>query len=140
MKVLFHQKRFLQKRRNWQEKAFIFMLLLFLFSVRGFCQNTIPVKGKVTNQSGEPVVGASVLIKGTTKGVTTSPDGTFEINAEPSAMLIVSFVGFTDKEVKVNGNQFLNITLSRSETGLNEVVVIGYGSQRKEAITGSVSS
>ncbi|MGN6604879.1 MAG: SusC/RagA family TonB-linked outer membrane protein [Ginsengibacter sp.] len=140
MKVLFHQKEFLQKRGNWQGKGFIFILLLFLFSVPGYCQNSMLVKGKVTDESGQPIVGASVVIKGSSKGVTTSPDGTFEINAEPSSTLVISFVGFADKEVKAKDNQFLNITLSRSETGLNEVVVIGYGSQKKEAITGSVSS
>jgi TonB-linked SusC/RagA family outer membrane protein len=140
MKGLSTQTLLPTQSKSWKKLFPLFVLPLLLISFAGYSQNAIDVRGKVTSESGQPVVGASVVIKGSNKGATTNSDGSFEINAQPSSTLVISFVGFTDKEVKVKGNQFLNITLNRTETGLNEVVVIGYGSQRKEAITGSVSS
>jgi len=139
MKGLQKQNRPLQICKRWQTKLPLFILLFFLIPFSGFSQS-INVKGRVTDQTGQPVVGASVMVKGANLGVTTNANGDFEIQASPNSMLVVSSVGFTDQEVKVNGNQFLNVTLNRSVTGLNEVVVIGYGTQRKEAITGSVST
>ncbi len=140
MKVLFNQTRFLQKRRNWQGKAAILILLLFVFSMPGYSQNTLTVKGKVTDDIGQPVIGASVIVKGEQAGTSTNADGNFEIKAPANGTLVISSVGFTEQEVKVKGNQFLNVSLSRTETGLNAVVVVGYGTQRKEAVTGSVAS
>jgi len=140
MKVLFHQKAFLQKCRNWQGKFCAFFLLLFLFSMSSYSQNLPMVKGKVTDENGQPIIGASVIVKGEQNGVSTNSGGEFEINASPNASLIISSVGFIEQEVKVKKDHVMNVTLHRTVTGLNEVVVIGYGSQRKEAITGSVST
>lgn len=140
MKVLFHQKAFLQKCRNWQGKFSIFILLLFLFSFPGYSQNSTIVKGKVTDDTGQSVAAASVIVKGERKGVSTTSNGSFEINASPTSTLVISSVGFFTTEIKVNGDQFLNIILKHSATGMSEVVVIGYGTQRKEAVTGSVAS
>lgn len=140
MKVLFHQKAFLQKCRNWQGKFSALFLFLFLFSVPGYSQNSTIVKGKVMDESGQPVVGASVIVKGEQNGVSSSSDGTFQINVAPNSTLVISFIGYVEQEIKVKGSQFLNVSLSHSETGLNTVVVVGYGTQRKEAITGSVAS
>ena len=140
MKVLFAQKTFLQKCRNWQGKFSFFILLLLLFSIPGYSQNSINVKGRVTDETGQPLTGASIMVKGEQNGVSTNAKGGFEINASPNSILVISSVGFTEQEVKVKGNQFLNVSLNRSETGLNEVVVVGYGTQRKEAVTGSVAS
>ncbi|MGN6267167.1 MAG: SusC/RagA family TonB-linked outer membrane protein [Ginsengibacter sp.] len=140
MKVLFNQTRFLQKCRNWQGKAAILILLLSVFSMPGYSQNTLTVKGKVTDDIGQPVIGASVIVKGEQAGTSTNADGNFEIKAPANGTLVISSVGFTEQEVKVKGNQFLNVSLSRTETGLNAVVVVGYGTQRKEAVTGSVAS
>lgn len=128
------------KSRSWKKWFPFFVLPLLFCSFAGYSQNTMKVRGKVANESGQPVFGASVIVKGLTNGVSTDEKGDFEINAAPNSTLVISSVGFTEKEVKVEGKKFLNITLNRSETGLNEVVVIGYGSQRKEAITGSVAS
>ena len=106
----------------------------------GYSQNPTLVKGKVTDESGQPVVGASVIVKGQQNGVSTSSDGTFQINAAPNSTLVISSIGYVEQEIKVKGNQFINVSLSHSETGLNAVVVVGYGTQRKEAVTGSVAS
>ena len=140
MKVLFHQKIFLHRCRNWQGKSSIFILMLFLLSISGYSQNAISVKGKVTDESSQPLAGASVLVKGQQSGTSTSPEGNFEIKAPANGTLIISSVGFTDQEIRIRGNDFINVTLNRTETGLNEVVVVGYGTQRKEAVTGSVAS
>lgn len=139
MKGLQKQNRILPMRKRWQTKLPLFIFLFFLIPFSGFSQNT-NVKGRVADQSGQPLGGASVIVKGENSGVSTNGNGDFEIKASPNSTLVISSVGFTDQEVKVNGNEFLNVALNRSVTGLNEVVVIGYGTQRKEAITGSVSS
>ncbi len=140
MKVVFHQKAFLQKCRNWQGKFCTLFFFLFLLSAPGYTQNPAIVKGKITDESGQPVVGASVIVKGEQKGISSSSDGTFQISADPNSTLVISSIGYVEQEIKVKGSQFINVSLSRSETGLNTVVVVGYGTQRKEAITGSVAS
>ncbi|HXR82834.1 MAG TPA: TonB-dependent receptor [Hanamia sp.] len=139
MKGLQKQNPTLHICRRWQTKLPLFILLFFLVPLSGFSQNT-NVKGRILDPSGQPVVGASVIVKGENSGISSNANGDFEIMAPPNSTLLISSVGFTDQEVKVRGNEFLNVTLNHSVTGLNEVVVVGYGSQRKEAITGSVSS
>lgn len=140
MKVLFHQKTFMRKCRKWQGKISILSLFLLLCNVPGFSQNSLTVKGKVTNETGQPLAGASVIVQGNQTGTSTDGEGNFEIKAPSNSTLIISSVGFADQEVKLKGDQFLNVALNRTETGLNEVVVVGYGTQRKEAVTGSVAS
>ncbi|MEO6980690.1 MAG: TonB-dependent receptor, partial [Mucilaginibacter sp.] len=87
-----------------------------------------------------PVSGASIVVKGLSTGANSDNKGAFEINANPKSTLIISSVGYVDKEVSVKGNSFLNVTLTQSKNELSEVVVVGYGTQRKEAVTGSVAS
>lgn len=96
-------------------------------------------KGVVTNQRGEPVAGASVVVKGTQNGTTTDASGLFSINAAPGAVLVVSNVGFQNMEASVrNGN--LSFQLTDASGNLNEVVVVGYGTQRKKDLTGAVAT
>lgn len=140
MKDLFTKKIFLQACRKIKGIVPFFMLPLLLFSISGYSQKTLPVKGRITDEGGQPVGGASVIVKGMTNGVSSNDDGDFEINASSNSTLVISSVAFLPREVKVNGKQFLNISLSRSEKDLGEVVVVGYGTQRKEAVTGSVGS
>lgn len=125
---------------KYSRPLFLIILFLDLFAFNAFSQNSLFIKGTVLNEKGEPVSGASITVKGTTTGASTNGNGDFEISASPKSTLVITSLGYSSKEVVVNGESFLNITLQESATGLNEVVVIGYGSQRKEAITGSVSS
>ncbi len=118
---------------------FKFIVLLCLISVCASAQN-IAVKGVVKDTSGEPIIGASVLEKGTTNGIITDLDGNFSLQAKKGSVLVVSFIGYKTQEVTVNSVQFLKITLLEDSKTLDEVVVIGYGTQRKEAVTGSVAS
>ena len=140
MKDLFKRNPFLLQCRKNLKILSLFILSLLLFTSSGYSQNSLLVKGRVTNESGQPVQGASVIVKGLTTGASTNSNGNFEINASPSSTIIISSVGFVRQEVAVNGNQFLDVTLQLSATDLGEVVVVGYGTQRKEAVTGSVAS
>ncbi|UGU17631.1 TonB-dependent receptor [Sinomicrobium kalidii] len=100
----------------------------------------LSVTGKITSEDGMPLVGASVLEKGTTNGVVADFDGnyTIEVSSE-DAILVVSYVGFKALEVPVDGRKVINVTLQEDLAQLDEVVVVGYGTQRKQDLTGAVS-
>lgn len=110
--------------------------------------NTLPVEvvqqsvnGTVTDQDGVPLPGANIVEKGTTNGVTADFDGNFSMEvADENATLVVSYIGFATKEVDVNGQSAITIILEESAAGLEEVVVVGYGTQKKINLTGSVAS
>ena len=102
-------------------------------------EQAIQVKGKVVDNIGEPVIGANVVVKGTTTGVITSIDGSFAIDAVKGSTIVVSFIGYLSQEVKVTGN-FLNITLENNTELLDEVVVVGYGVQKKANLTGAIAT
>ncbi len=99
------------------------------------------VTGKVTAKGGEPIVGASVLVKGTSTGTTTNEQGVYTITATKGTVLVFSNVTYVDQEITVGDNTTINVELSPTAGGnLGEVIVVGYGTQRKEAVTGSVAS
>src|SRR5690606_16842349 len=116
-----------------------FLLLMFCISVTSFGQ-TQSVQGVVTSE-GEPVPGALVMVKGTQKGTVTDIDGSYSIDAASGDVLVVSFVGYTTKEVTVVGGQTtINVNLDLSTSDLSEVVVVGYGSQIKKEVSGAIQS
>lgn len=99
------------------------------------------VSGLVTDSKGEPITGANVLEKGTTNGVISDIDGKYSINvASNNSILIVSFVGYTSQEVTVGTQTTVNVSLEESAIGLDEIVVVGYGTQQKRAVSGSVAN
>jgi TonB-linked SusC/RagA family outer membrane protein len=102
----------------------------------------LQVSGKVTDSNtGEPLTGATVMVKGTKIGITTSADGTYTINVPAgSDILVFAFIGYTTQEVNVSGRTTLDVALISEITGLEEVVVVGYGTQRKVNLTGAVSA
>jgi len=102
-------------------------------------QQTKKVTGRVSDSMGT-LIGATIMEKGTTNGVVTDYDGNFSINVQPGATLVVSYVGYVSQEIKVGNQSNLNIMLEDEGRNLNEVVVIGYGTQRREAVTGSVAN
>lgn len=126
------------RRLPWEKMMFsaFFLLLLTLFAQ---AQN-ITVKGRVTNETGQGVPSASVTVKGTPNGVTTNNEGYYQINAPSNATLVISSVGFGSIEVDIKGRTTVDAKLSSTGTTMEQVVVIGYGTQRKEAVTGSVAS
>lgn len=98
------------------------------------------VNGKITDSSGEALIGVTVLVQGTTNGTTTDFDGNFSLQAAPDAVLEVSYIGYKTQTIPVNGQSVVNMTLSTDSEILDEVVVIGYGTVKKSDVTGSVSS
>jgi TonB-dependent starch-binding outer membrane protein SusC len=119
--------------------GFLFAMLFISIPIFGQAQS---VRGVVTTEpDNEPLPGALVMIKGTQTGSVTDIDGSFTINASPGDVLVVSFVGYATREVTVaSGQTTYNINLSLSTSYLTEVVVVGYGSQLKKEVTGSVQS
>lgn len=99
------------------------------------------VKGVVSDASGEPLIGATVIEKGTTNGTATDIDGFFQLNLKDAkkGVLVVSYVGYATQEVEVKGQTDLQITLQEESSLLNEVVVVGYGQQKKESVVGAIS-
>ena len=98
------------------------------------------VRGKVVDASGEPVIGASVVVKGTTTGVITDLDGNFILsNVSGQAVLVISYVGYKSQEIAVSGKSAINVTMQEDSEMLDEVVVVGYGAMKKSSLTGSVT-
>ena len=99
------------------------------------------ISGTIRDQAGEPLIGVNVLVQGTTNGTATDFEGRFTLeNIDENAILVISYIGYQTQEVPVSGRANLNITLSSDSQLLDEVVVIGYGTQRRRDLTGSVSS
>lgn len=102
-------------------------------------QADIVVTGRVSDKSGETLIGVSVNIKGTNKGVATNVNGEFSISAPEDATLIFSYLGFETYELRLSGQTKLSIILNQADSQLEEVVVVGYGTQKKATLTGAVS-
>jgi TonB-linked SusC/RagA family outer membrane protein len=116
------------------------VLLCFFFINSAFAQN-VTVKGKVTDAAnGETLIGVSVSVKGTSTGTQTDVNGAFSLSAPSNATLVFSYLGYDAQEVPVNGQTLLDVKLKAKSSALNEVIVIGYGTQRKIDNTGSVAS
>ena len=117
------------------QKPLVFLFLLCLFPLGAMAQSA--VKGTVNDDSGEPIIGASVVEKGTTNGTVTDFDGNFALNVKSGATLVVSYIGYTTQEIAVNGQSTINVTLKEDNALLDEVVVVGYGVQKKKLVTGA---
>ena len=115
------------------------VLLVLLITIAPAWAQTQRVSGRVLTVSGKPVEGASVQAKGVKAGTTTNSNGEFSLTAPATATIVVSSVGFTPQEVKASSDA-MTITLAESSTGLSDVVVVGYGTQRRAAVTGSIVS
>ncbi|MBD8983141.1 MAG: TonB-dependent receptor [Bacteroides cellulosilyticus] len=116
--------------------------LLFLMCLMPLCafSQSITVKGIVKDATGETVIGASVVEKGTTNGVITGLDGDFTLQVQDNAVLVISYIGYVTQEIKVSGTAPINVTLKEDAKALEEVVVIGYGTARRSDVTGSIAS
>lgn len=117
-------------------KMICFTLAIQVFALMGFAQNTT-AKGRVLNEKAEPVSGASVVVKETGAGTSTDAAGNFSIIATKGSTIIISAINFETKEIKVTDATTYDVTLIASDKSLGEVVVIGYGTQRKKDVTGS---
>lgn len=95
------------------------------------------IHGTVTDPNGEPLIGATVMVKGTSKGTATDIDGNYVLDAKPGDILVVTYVGYTPSEVKVGNSPIINIELQENNNSLDELVVVGYGVQKKKLVTGA---
>ena len=121
-------------------KKISLVLTALLMSFTLFAQN-IAIRGTVTDAStGEPVAFASIAVKGTMNGTSSAMDGTYTLNVPANAILVVSFVGYKTQEVAVNGRNVIDCALAPDAEYLDDVIVIGYGTTRREAKTGAVST
>lgn len=130
--------------RKTCQRSFISLLLvgcmLFLNNIGIVAQNT-PYKGKVVDAtSNEPLIGVSILEKGTSNGVITDIDGNFNIQTNPEAVLVFSYIGYSTVERKASECNGITIKLAEDSKMLQEVVVVGYGVQKKVNMSGSVSA
>ncbi|HOF20675.1 MAG TPA: SusC/RagA family TonB-linked outer membrane protein, partial [Bacteroidales bacterium] len=116
------------------------IILMLLLPLSVFSQKTT-IKGTVTSESGNPLAGATVQVKETASGTITGPDGKYSIEVDDrSAILVFSFVGYESREIPVQDRNVVNVVLESEIKGLDEIIVIGYGSQKKSDITGTVAS
>lgn len=117
----------------------LMLLLAMVWSLSLSAQDGA-LSGRITDEgSGEGLAGASIVVKGSKRGTTTDANGNFKINAEPNAVLQISSIGFVSKEVTVGNRSQINISLASDNKSLEEVVVVGYGTQKKTSLTGAVS-
>ncbi len=119
-------------------KTKIILLLLFLISVCGFSQN-ITITGVVTSsEDNMPIPGVNVIVQGTTRGTSTDFDGNFSIQASKGEILEISYIGFRTKLITIASQNVINVVLDVDVESLDEVVLVGYGTQRKADLTGSI--
>ena len=128
----------LQKKTTWF-KSIVALTCLLLTSASAFAQ-TKTVTGTVTDAANEPLIGASVLVQGTSTGTITDMDGKYSISVTPDDVLAFSYVGMTSQSVKVGAQTVINVTLKEDSQVLAETVVIGYGSAKKRDLTGSITN
>lgn len=117
-------------------RLIVTLLLLIAIPTMGYAQKMI--SGTVSDESGEPLMGVTVLVKGTKQGVSTDLDGKYNIKAGDGSMLTFTYIGMTPVDVKIGGKSVINVTLKQDSQNLDEVVVVGYGTQKKVNVTGSI--
>ncbi len=126
--------------KNTLFRVMALALVLLAFSPLLRAQNTLHVKGRITDETGRPVAKAAVQVKGTSTGVTADDNGSFEITAPSNATLVISAVGFGSREVAVNNKASIAVVMNSATKELEQVIVVGYGTQRRRDITGAVTS
>ena len=130
-----------QNKNHGLPQRMLCTLFIFLISITAAIAQNVTVKGKVVDANGEALIGVNVSVKGTTIGTITDLDGNYTLQApNAKSTLTFSFIGFQSTDVAVNNQSTINITLKEDSQNLDEVVVVGYGVQKKVTVTGSVAS
>ena len=127
-------------QKNYFKGMMLLVLFVALLSPMSIWAQNIQLTGVVTDASNEPVIGASVVEKGTTNGVITDYEGNFTLNVSANATIVISYVGFQTQEIAVNGRSHIKTILKEDNEVLDEVVVVGYGTMKKSDMTGAISS
>src|SRR5690606_26621442 len=119
---------------------FIMVLIMTCFIQQVFAQN-LSVNGKITDGTGTELTGVSVFIKGSTTGTSSDPNGNYSINVPTNgAVLVFSYVGMVKKEIPVNSSGVINVIMEDEAGSLEDVVIVGYGTQRRASVTGSIAT
>ena len=121
-------------------KKFTCFLIALFGGFFSMYSQSMTVQGKVTDQNDIPLLGVNVLVKNAAKGTTTDFDGNYSIEVSPNETLVFSYLGYEAKEFVINDSQTLNVVLNEDQAALDEVVVVGYGTQKKSVTTGAISS
>ncbi len=122
------------------KQKILILVLAFIFSSFAFAQDGFSVSGTILDEFDQPLPSASVVEKGTTNGVSTDFDGNFTIEVtNQNAVLLISYIGYAEQEIPVNGQSQINATLEPSASTLDEVVLVGYGSSKKKDLTGAIT-
>jgi len=116
------------------------LFFFYAFAVNAQGTQRLTVRGVIKNDSGQAITQASVVVKGQSEGVSSNDQGQFEISANSNAVLVISSVGYQNREVAVNGRMSLTIVMVKTSASLEQVVVVGYGTQKKRDVTGSIVS
>ncbi|WP_297098604.1 TonB-dependent receptor [uncultured Draconibacterium sp.] len=125
--------------KNYLIKTLV-LVLGILINTSLFAQDTRTIKGTVVDDQDMPVIGATVIVKGTTIGIPTNVDGDFELNVPTDKeILVISFIGMETKEIDISNQSQINVTLESSSVQLEETVVVGYGQQKKESVVGAIT-
>lgn len=124
-----------QKIPIFKTKFLLMLLIVIATFSQAIAQN---IKGKISDENGDGLPGVNILVKGTNAGAITDAKGMYSINAGKNAVLVITYVGFTSKEIPINGRTAIDISLTADNKSLEEVVVVGYGTQRKATVTGAV--
>jgi len=146
MKIHLLKKKEKMKSKNclFRENSFlrIFVIIFFCvcFADLGYAQSAKTITGKITEANGDPIVGASVNINGSNAGTVTDVNGNFTLQAPEKALLDISYLGFKSKRITIGASDSYTIKMDEDVQGLDEVVVVGYGTQKKTTLTGSVSA
>lgn len=137
--LLFKKKSLLKNGRIYLLRSTM-LLLCILISSFGFAQNTRSVKGQVVDERNDPVIGATVIVKGTQIGVPTNVDGNFSLEIPvDNQVLVISFIGLESQEINVENQENITVTLESSSVQLEEAIVVGYGQQKKESVVGAIA-
>jgi TonB-dependent starch-binding outer membrane protein SusC len=122
------------------KKLFFLCVTLILFTGVSLYGQSIRITGTITDATdGSTLPGVTVVVKGTSQGTTSDPDGNYEITADASAVLVFSFIGMQSKEEPINSRNIINVSLQPAVVGLDEVVIVAYGTQQKRNVIGSLS-
>jgi TonB-linked SusC/RagA family outer membrane protein len=116
----------------------LIMVFVSILNFVAFAQES-QISGKISDSAGDGLPGASILIKGTNKGTTTDANGNFKLASPANATLLISSIGYLNQEVNVGGKSVINLSLETDTKALDEVVVVGYGTQKKSQMTGAIS-
>lgn len=124
-----------QKNHHNRRKSLLLLMFIFALFTNAIAQN---VKGKITDEKGQGLPGVSVLVKGTNVGSISDVEGAYSIAAPKNATIVVSYIGFVTKELNVSNRSTIDVSLETDTKALGEVVVVGYGTQKKVTVTGAV--